>query len=66
MWSRSAGLPIEEVIVRIDKKQHQSPDYTRTNPFGKVPCLQDGQFSLPESGAILRYLCSKYAVEDHW
>mmetsp|Transcript_38931 Transcript_38931/g.97805 ORF Transcript_38931/g.97805 Transcript_38931/m.97805 type:complete len:191 (+) Transcript_38931:429-1001(+) len=36
------------------------------NPFGKVPCLQDDAFTLPESASILRYLATKYHVADHW
>lgn len=28
--------------------------------------MQDGEFSLGESGAILRYLCDTRSVADHW
>mmetsp|Transcript_29006 Transcript_29006/g.81699 ORF Transcript_29006/g.81699 Transcript_29006/m.81699 type:complete len:233 (+) Transcript_29006:82-780(+) len=63
---RVAGLPVTENLIRIDKKQHKSPEYLAINPFGKVPCLQNGAFCLPESGAILRFLCSNYGVPDHW
>ncbi|XP_075263767.1 uncharacterized protein LOC142355521 [Convolutriloba macropyga] len=63
---RAAGLPVTERLIRIDKKQHKSQEYLAINPFGKVPCLESNGFCLPESGAILRYLCSTYGAANHW
>lgn len=41
--------------------------YRRMNPNGKVPSLQDGSAEpLWESGAILRYLASRYADATFW
>lgn len=31
-----------------------------------VPVLQEGSFCLPESAAIMRYLCETRQVADHW
>jgi glutathione S-transferase len=38
----------------------QSPEYLAINPTGKVPCLVDGDFVLPESETILEYIEDKH------
>ncbi len=41
------------------------PDwYTRVNPFGGVPTLEDGDLQLAESNAIARYLATREGRED--
>jgi glutathione S-transferase len=37
----------------------KGPEHLRLNPFGKVPVLVDGGFSLYESGVIVEYLDAK-------
>jgi glutathione S-transferase len=34
----------------------KSPAYLALNPLGKMPCLEDGDFHLPESAVIAEYL----------
>jgi glutathione S-transferase len=48
-------------IVRLDpmKNEHKAPDYVALNPNGAVPTLQEGDFVLTESSAILIYLAEK-------
>lgn len=41
-----------------------TPEYRAMNPPGLVPSLQDGDFALFESNAILRYLCNAYPAPD--
>ena len=31
----------------------QSPEYLRKSPLGKVPCYEDGDFTLPDSSCII-------------
>lgn len=38
----------------------QSPAYVAINPTGKVPCLVDGDFVLPESETIMEYIEDKH------
>ena len=37
-----------------------SPEYRALSPLGKVPALQDDDFSVPDSSIILRYLESRF------
>eukprot|EP01041_Mallomonas_annulata_P015713 gene15714-33190_t len=39
-----------------------TPDYRASNPNGLVPLLRDGDFTLWESNAIVRYLCARHSL----
>ncbi len=43
-----------------------TPDYRAMNPNGLVPTLVDGDVTLWESNAIIRYLAAKYCAESLW
>jgi len=34
----------------------QPPEYLKISPLGKIPCLQDGDYTLPDSSCIIAYL----------
>jgi len=34
----------------------QPPEYMQISPLGKIPCLQDGDYTLPDSSCIIAYL----------
>jgi glutathione S-transferase len=53
------GLPIEFVNVQIFKGESHTPPFLARNPNGRVPVLEEGDFLLWESNAILGYLASK-------
>jgi glutathione S-transferase len=57
------GLPYEYIALDPKKAEHQSAEYRKVNPHGKVPALVDDDEHLFESGAILLHLGSKYGVE---
>ncbi|HZP97921.1 MAG TPA: glutathione S-transferase family protein [Reyranella sp.] len=46
-------------VVDILKGAHYGPEYSAKNPNRLVPMLEDGDFRLTESAAILRYLAEK-------
>jgi glutathione S-transferase len=46
-------------VVDILKGQHYEPAYSKINPNHLIPMLEDGDFRLTESAAILRYLSEK-------
>ncbi|KAG0610922.1 hypothetical protein M758_7G101800 [Ceratodon purpureus] len=48
-------------FVDLRKGVHKSPDFLKLQPFGQIPVLQDGDITIFESRAIVRYLCEKFA-----
>lgn len=54
------GIPYEFVLLDMQAGEHRKPAFLALNPIGKVPIIQDGDFVLSESGAILLYLAQKY------
>lgn len=56
-----SGHPYTYQLVDLVKREQKGAEFLARNPVGKVPVLQDGDFLLPESGAILRYVAENYA-----
>lgn len=50
---------VEYCMIDILKGEHHSEAFTKVNPNRLVPVLVDGDFTLTESVAILRYLAAK-------
>ncbi|MEO0987048.1 MAG: glutathione S-transferase [Cyanobacteria bacterium J06639_14] len=57
------GIECEFIAVDFMAGQHKTPEYLALNPRGEIPILQDEDFTLCDSQAILVYLASKYASE---
>ncbi|MFC3684832.1 glutathione S-transferase family protein [Hydrogenophaga luteola] len=55
------GLDIERIDAGLSYGVVNTPDYRAKNPNGLVPLLEDGDFTLWESNAIVRYLCAREA-----
>ena len=43
-----------------------TPQYRALNPNGRVPMIEDGDFVLWESNAIVRYLAARYGSDTSW
>lgn len=52
-------LPFERIDAGLSFGVVNTPEYRAKNPNGLVPLLEDGDFTLWESNAIVRYLCSR-------
>ncbi len=52
-------LPFEQILVDLSKGEHKTPEFLKLNPNGRMPVLQDGDFVLWESDAIIQYLAAK-------
>lgn len=73
LWGRLSSINVRKVVLcaqvlgldlpRSDAGMAfgvvNTPDYRARNPNGLVPLLQDGDFTLWESNAIVRYLCAR-------
>jgi glutathione S-transferase len=61
------GLRVELVTVNLAKGEQKQPGFLAKNPFGQVPVLEDGEFTLADSNAILVYLAEKYdTAHRYW
>ncbi len=49
-----------ELVVHSFRRSLYNPDYRRLSPAGRVPCLEDGDMVLFETGAITEYLVTTY------
>ena len=54
-WAlEEAGIPYKTRL--LEQGDQDKPDYRALQPFGQVPILQDGDFTLFESGAIVLHI----------
>ncbi|RZC56811.1 hypothetical protein C5167_015670 [Papaver somniferum] len=54
------NVEFEVIPVDLMKGEHKQPEFLKLQPFGVVPAIQDGDFVLYESRAIIRYYADKY------
>jgi len=50
------GIAYEPVLVNLVKAEQQGPEHLKRNPQGLVPVLEDGDFTISQSAAIIEYL----------
>ena len=67
MWlCAELGLDVERFDVGGAFGGTDTPEFLAMNPMGKIPVLQDGDLTMCESQAILRYLASEYGRDALW
>mgnify|MGYP006147565503 CR=1 FL=1 len=59
------GLELPRTDAGLTHGVVNTPEYRANNPNGLVPLLQDGDFTLWESNAIVRYLCARYGAGEN-
>lgn len=60
------GLPYETIDLDMANGAHKAPEFLKINPFGLVPAIDDGGYTLADSNAILTYLVQTYAKDSGW
>lgn len=55
-------LPYEHRRITSRSGETLTPEYTALNPSQKIPTLQEGDFRLAESAAIVNYLATAYGA----
>ncbi|HVT55000.1 MAG TPA: glutathione S-transferase N-terminal domain-containing protein [Xanthobacteraceae bacterium] len=77
VWGRATSSNVKKVLwvcdaLRLDIERVDAggkfgvvdtPAYRNMNPNGRIPTLEEGDFVLWESNAIMRYLCESYGGE---
>lgn len=80
IWGRLSSVNVQKVVwtagevgqsfERIDVGGPfgglDTPEFGRLNPNRQIPVLQDGELTLWESSAIMRYLAARYGEEQLW
>jgi glutathione S-transferase len=78
VWGRPNSSNVMKVVWLLDEigladqridaggpfGKTDTPEYRAMNPLGLVPTLQDDDYTLFESNAILRYLCLAHAPDN--
>ena len=59
MFIADNAIPVEMQVVDIFQGEHLGEPYAAINPNKLVPVLEDGDFRLTESSAILKYLADR-------
>jgi glutathione S-transferase len=63
---RHLDLEVEEVMVDLFKGEQRAPAFAALNANMRMPVLEDGDFVLWESNAILQYLAAKRPESRLW
>ena len=59
MFALDQGIELDYQVVDLFTGEHVQPPFTQVNPNQLVPVLEDGDFRLTESAAIVRYLADR-------
>ncbi|MGH8801221.1 MAG: glutathione S-transferase family protein [Casimicrobiaceae bacterium] len=59
LFAKESGIDLDYALVDLFTGAHYKPEYAAINPSRQVPVLEDGDFRLTESSAILKYLADK-------
>jgi glutathione S-transferase len=59
LFTMDSGIALDFRLVDLMTGEHLKPAYETINPSRLVPVLEDGNFRLTESSAILKYLADK-------
>lgn len=59
-------LPFEMIDVDLGAGEHKAAAFLSRNPLGQVPVIEDGDFTLADSNAILVYLALSHDPQRRW
>ena len=59
-------LAYERVEIDMYGGEHKRQPFLSLNPFGQMPAMQDGDYTIADSHACLVYLARKYDKSNRW
>jgi len=59
-------LPFERVHVDLSTGAHKAPAFLAMNAFGQIPVIEDGDFVLADSAAIMVYIGERYDTDGRF
>jgi glutathione S-transferase len=59
LFAADENIALDTQVIDLFKGEHKQPAYLAVNPSSQIPTLEDGDFRLTESSAILKYLAEK-------
>jgi glutathione S-transferase len=59
LFAAEQGIPLDMQVVDLFTGEHTKTPYGAINPNHLIPVLEDGDFRLTESSAIMKYLADK-------
>jgi glutathione S-transferase len=59
LFAADNAIPLDYHVIDLMTGEHMKEQYAAINPSHLVPVLEDGDFRLTESSAILKYLAEK-------
>ena len=59
LFAAESGIALDIQVIDLFTGEHVQPPYVGMNPNRLLPLLEDGDFRLTESSAILKYLADK-------
>ena len=59
LFAAESGIDLDYQVVDLMTGEHMGDAYAAINPNKQVPVLEDGDFRMTESSAILKYLAEK-------
>ncbi len=65
LYAAEKGIELDEVVVDLFSGAHHQEPFVSINPNRLVPVLEDGDFRLTESAAILIYLAEKLDLPEY-
>jgi glutathione S-transferase len=64
MVAKQLNIDLNLKQLNLRNGEHLTPEFLKINPAHTVPTIVDDGFALWESGAIIQYLCNKYAPDS--
>ena len=60
------GVEFEAKLISVESGDHQSEEFLQVSPDGKVPVLQDGDFTVSGTATVIRYVIQEKGISHNF